>query len=151
VLKRTYGMPRDGTPVSLDLVTGKTTTEADGGLIIQCWTEDRGKRPGEKYDWRSRVTIPGGGLVISDKEFDFIAPENGYTPFVEVNMSADRSDWKNDVDLKLFYRLSGGAYGRMTLSLIAGGGHFCVVESFLNPSGSRNLESELSSATRPSQ
>ena len=151
VVKRTHGMPRDGVPVSLDLFTGKTTTEADGGLVIQCWTDDRGKQRGEKYDWHSRVTIPGGGLVISDKEFDFIAPEEGYVPFIEVNMPADRSDWRNDVDLKFFYRLSGGAYGRMTLSLIAGGGHFFVVESFLNPSGSRNLESSVKGATRPSQ
>jgi hypothetical protein len=52
-------------------------------------------------------------------------------------MPADQPDWENDVDLEFF------PTARWTLRedklLITGGDHFCLVESFLNPNGSRNL------------
>jgi hypothetical protein len=120
----------------------------NGNLVVQCWTHDEGKARGQRYDWHCRVTIPGGGIVTTDEEFAFLAPESGYKTAAEINMPADRPDWKSDVDLKFFYRLADGRYGRMTLSMIAGGQHFCMVDSFLNPSGSRNLESDPQQATR---
>ena len=139
-INRSYRIPRDGTPVGIDLATGKTITGGSGNLVVQCWTEDQGKRSGEKYNWRCVVTIPGGGIVATDEEFAFLAPETGYVNSTEINMPADRPDWKNDVDLKFYYHLADGRYGRMTFSMIAGGQHFCMIDSFLNPSGSRNLE-----------
>lgn len=138
-LKRNYLVPRDGTPLRLDLMTGDTRTAGGADLIAQCWTEDEGKPSGARYNWRCRI-VASGGLMITDEEFPFTAPENGYAPFFEIQMPADRPDWKNDVDLKFFYRLADGRYGRMTFSMIAGGQHFCMVDSFLNPAGSRNLE-----------
>jgi hypothetical protein len=138
-LKQNYSIPRDGTPFGIDLTTGKTTSGGGGDLVVQCWTEDEGKPPGVKYDWHCRVT-PSGGLVATDEEFPFTAPEEGYAPYLEIQMPADRPDWKNDIDLKFFYRLADGRHGRMTFSMIAGGQHFCMVDSALNSSGSRNLE-----------
>ena len=153
VVNRSYRIPRDGTPVRIDLETGKSATgESGGDLTIRCWTADAGKRRGEKYHWRCQLNIPDGGLTLSDKEFDFVAPETGYVTSTEITMPADRPDWKNDVDLRFFFRLHDGRYGRMTFSMIAGGDHFCLVESFLNPSGSRNLESDTERNVRsPSQ
>jgi hypothetical protein len=55
-------------------------------------------------------------------------------------MPANKPDWKDDVDLKFYYRLADGRYGRMTFSMIAGGQHFFMIDSLPNPSGSRNLE-----------
>jgi len=140
VMKRNYGIPRDGTPVSIDLTTGATTTSKSGNLVVQCWTQDAGKRSGEKYDWHCVVSIPGGGAVTNNEEFAFEAPENGYAPSLEIAMPADRPDWRDDVDLKFYYRLADGRYGRMTFSMVAFGHHFCMIDSVLNPSGSRNLE-----------
>jgi hypothetical protein len=139
-LKRNYGIPRDGTPFAIDLVSGQAAKGENGNLVVQCWTEDQGKARGQKYDWRCRVTIPGGGIVTTSDEFAFLAPESSYQQTAEITMPADRPDWKSDVDLKFFYRLADGRYGRMTFSMIAGGQHFCMIDSFLNPSGSRNLE-----------
>jgi hypothetical protein len=92
------------------------------------------------FSWHCLVRIPGGGLVLSDKEFDFEAPESGYVPSTEIKMPAHRQDWQDDVDLKFFYRLADGHYGKMTFSMIAGGRHFCMIDSVLNPSGSPNLQ-----------
>lgn len=140
VMKRNYGIPRDGTPVSIDLATGATSTGENGNVVVRCWTNDQGKQSGEKYEWRCVVTVPGGGVVLTDEEFAFLAPESGYKPTAEINMPADVQGWKDDVDLKFYYRLADGRYGRMTFSMIAGGQHFCMIDSLLNPSGSRNLE-----------
>ena len=139
-LNCSYRIPRNGTPVGIDLTTGKAVTGGSGNFVVQCWTDDQGKRSGQRYDWHCLVTIPSGGLVLSDEEFAFLAPENGYALTNEIVMPADRPDWRNDVDLKFFYRLANGRYGRMTFSMIAGGDHFCMIDSVLNPSGSRNLE-----------
>ena len=138
-LKQNYRVPRDGTPLEIDLTTGKATIRGGGDLVVQCWTEDEGQPSGAKYDWHCRVT-PSGGFVATEEQFPFTAPDQGYAPAAEVQMPADRPDWKSDVALKFYYRLADGRYGRMTFSMIAGGQHFCMVDSFLNPSGSRNLE-----------
>jgi hypothetical protein len=107
---------------------------------VQCWTEDQGKRSGQKYNWHCVVTIPSGGAITNDDEFPFEAPEKGYFPSLEIAMQANHPDWTSDVNLECFYRLADGRYGRMTFSMIAGGDHFCMIDSFLNPTGSRNLE-----------
>lgn len=139
-IKQNYHVPRDGTPLGINLTTGKAEMGGSGDLVVRCWTDDQGKPSSAKYDWHCIVTIPGGGLVLSDKEFAFLAPENGYVSTNEIAMPADRPDWRNDVDVKFFYELPNGDYGRMIFSMIAGGQHFCMIDSLLNPTGSRNLE-----------
>jgi hypothetical protein len=139
-LKQNYRIPRDGTPLAIDLTTGKTTTGQDGNLVVQCWTKDDGKRPGERYDWRCVVSIPGGGAIETEDEFAFQAPESGYVPSIEIDMPADQPNWQDNADLKFYYQLADGLYGRMTFSMIAGGHHFCMINSVFNPNGSRNLE-----------
>ena len=139
-LNHSYRIPRDGTPVSIDLVSGANTTGENGNLVVRCWTKDQGKKSGEKYDWRSVVSVPGGGIVLTDEEFPFSAPESGYKPSIEINMPEDKAHWQSEGNLKFYYRLADGRFGRMTFSMIAGGQHFCLIDSVLNPSGSRNLE-----------
>jgi hypothetical protein len=139
-VKQNYRVARDGTPLGINLTTGKAAIGGSGDFVVQCWTDDQGKPSGAKYDWRCVVTIPGGGLVPSNEEFTFLAPENGYALTNEIAMPASRTNWTSDVDLKFYYRLADGRYGRMTFSMIAGGQHFCMIDSLLNPTGSRNLE-----------
>jgi hypothetical protein len=79
-------------------------------------------------------------MVPTDEEFPFVAPEDGYTLTNEIAMPTGRTNWTSQVDLKLYFRLADGRYGRMKFSMIAGGQHFCMIDSVLNPSGSRNLE-----------
>jgi hypothetical protein len=138
--KRNYRIPRDGTPVAIDVVTGASTPGENGNLVVRCWTNDEGKRSGQKYDWHCVITIPGGGAISTDEEFPFLAPETGYKSTVEINMPAYLPDWKDDVDLKFYHRLADGRYGRMTFSMVAHGQHFCMIDAVLNPTGSRNLE-----------
>jgi len=91
-VKRNYGIPRDGTPVSIDLSTGATATAASGNFVVRCWTQDAGKQSGEKYDWRCTVSFPGGGAATNSAEFAYQAPVSGYTPSLEISMPVDRPD-----------------------------------------------------------
>src|ERR1700733_12338741 len=63
-VKQNYRISRDGTPLKIDLTSGKMATGGNGDFIVQCWTEDPGKRAGQKYDWHCLVTIPDGGLIL---------------------------------------------------------------------------------------
>jgi hypothetical protein len=139
LLKQNHRVARDGTPLELDLLHGRPVPQAD--LKVQCWTSDQGKKSGEKYDWTCVISLPGGGLLESTNEFDFTAPEVGYRPSYQIQMLASEPDgWRNDVEKKLFFKTGNGLYGRMTFAMIAGGDHFCMIQSYINPSGSRNLE-----------
>jgi hypothetical protein len=139
-LKQNYRIPRDGTPVAIDLVTGKTVTGDTSDFIVQCWTDDQGKRSGQKYDWRCLVTIPNGGIVLTDSEFPFLAPETGYVSTNLIAIGAEQQGWTSEISEKFYYQLSDGRYGRMKFSMIAGGDNCFMIDSVLNPSGSRNLE-----------
>jgi hypothetical protein len=136
-----YAIPRDGTPVFVDLLAG-TTNMAVTDLKIQAWTSDGIKDEKYRYDWRARFEVIDGGLQETRGEFDFMAPEDGYEAVYEMDFPRSRGkDWRSDV-AKNFFIISrnGQVYGRIHLRMIAGGDHFCWIEAWLNPSGSRNLE-----------
>jgi hypothetical protein len=84
------------------------------------------------------------------EEFNFLAPEEGYSQSDEIDMprSLDRK-WSGDAGRKYYLSLPGGKYARMEFAMIARGDHFCIVESFLNPSGSRNLEYDSTVQPKP--
>src|SRR5436190_7560971 len=123
--KQNFRVPCDGVPLEIDLKEGCTKRSGEGDLKVQCWTQDAGKRSGEKYDWLCRLTIPGGGLIESTNEFDFLAPESGYQEGYEIQMNEGQQDWKSDVEKRFIYKLPNGTYGRMTFAMIAAGDHFC--------------------------
>lgn len=132
---------RDGKPVEVNLSKCKPVAIGAGHLRVECWTDDAGKPKGAKYDWKCRISVPGGGLRQSTEEFDFEAPLEGYEPFDEIDMPADlESGWGRRAERKYILKLGDGNYARIKFTMIAGGGHFFHLESFLNPSGSRNLE-----------
>jgi hypothetical protein len=135
-----FRTPRDGTPVEISLITGNVVPLGEGNLRVECWTYDQGKH-GEKYDWKCRISVPGGGLIRHMQEFPFLAPLSGYQPSDEIDMSASLDKgWSSSVKRDYFVRLADGKFARVNFEMIAGGDHFFLLESFLNPSGSRNLE-----------
>jgi hypothetical protein len=143
-------IPRDGTPVEVSLRTGKAAPSGQGDLRVQCWTDDQGKTPGQPYNWKCRIAVPGGGIVQYADEFPFQAPLDGYVPTNEICMPATmEATWSRNVKRTYFLRLADGNYARMNFEIVAAGGHFFSLESFLNPSGSRNLEFDPSKAITP--
>lgn len=149
-MQKKFRVARDGTPLEIDLLAGKAVPAGQGHLRIECWTQDQGKKRGEKHDWQCRVSIPGGGMLENTNEFAFLAPESGYQESFEIVMPASLGrEWKKDVQRELYFKLKDGKYGRMTFAMIAAGDHFCMVGALTNPSGSRNLE--FDPAVQPKQ
>jgi len=141
VIRRNFGIPKDGTPVDINLMTGKTSSRGTGDLTVECWTSDVNKDAQGRYDWRMRLSVSDGGVAIrKDPQMDFEAPENGYAETLEVRMPRESAQWRLDSDAEYWIKLRSGVFGRMRLRMTTGGDHFATVAAYINPSGSRNLE-----------
>jgi len=133
---------KDGTPVAIAL----SSTEAHD-VTVRVWTDPEPAT----YAWRMRIEIPGGGLLPYEGEFEFVAPPEGYVSTFEFSMPVEgiNGDWSDECWKYFFVHLPGDHYARMSFRMIARGGHFAVVESYYNPSGSRNLEFDPKKAIAP--
>lgn len=136
-------LPRDGTPTEISLRRERPAAVATGkgDLRVEVWTDDAHKDAQRQYDWRCRITVPGGGLVERAGSFDFAAPVDGYAAVFEQAVSRGDQRWTNGLRKEFFLKLSDGNFARISFQLAAGGDHFVYLVSFLNPKpGSRNLE-----------
>ena len=128
----------DGTPVELDLYKGTQVSAGNDQLKLEFWRDisNMSKQP---FDWKLQISAPGGGLIATDEEFAFLAPESGYQPSVVIDMPATNQVWQGELRTKYYIQLPGGKYGRIDFYLLPYNGVF-TVQSAINPTGSRNLE-----------
>jgi len=130
-------MPRDGTQMNLDLISGKVG--ASGQLQMS-----QIKPPYESWKkataWSFRMEIAGGGFVEENEEFPFEAPASGYQSIIAFDFKADQPDWKTSFK-KSYYIVFGTPprYGRIDIEsdIMWDGAH---ITYSINPDGSRNLE-----------
>jgi hypothetical protein len=136
--ERNFRIPRDGTPLSISLDQGQTHQ-----VILRCWNTDSQRAAGQRqYDWWFEITISNGGLA-PQTGLDSEAPPNGYVPndIVDMPGSLPAEKWHGFIQKSYFIRFDDGIFARAKLEMHAGGDHFVVWESVLNPRpGSRNLE-----------
>lgn len=142
VSSRQYKVPKDGAPFDIDLKTGKPAGVGTGDLRVERWANDQEKDAAGRFDWRCRLSVPGGGLIERNPELDFEAPEDGYRESVEVNMPQSLNEkWQYTKQAEYFLKLKDGSFARAALTMYAGHNNFLVLESYLNPqAGSRKLE-----------
>lgn len=141
VTQRSIHVPKNGMPIEVDLATGKTMGSGRGGLMVECWTDNQNKNAQGHYNWRCRLSVPGGGLVERKDRYLFEAPAEGYITSEEVAMPQSSPEWRKGFDKEYFAKLPDNRYARFTFGLTTGGEHFFVFASYLNPTpGSRNLE-----------
>jgi hypothetical protein len=139
--KKNFPVPKGGTPILVDLATGSISASSKDALRVECWTSDSEKKSGWKFEWKCRVSVPGGGLQIYDEIFPFTAPKDGYVADEIIDMTAtDDPKWSQDVRRKFYVKVADGRFARMEFRMVAHGEHFCQIDSFFNPSGSDNLE-----------
>lgn len=141
VVRRDISIPKDGSPVDVNLRTGKPVAIGQGDIRIECWTADNVRDASGHYEWKARIIAPGGGLAQQrSTELEVTAPETGYESMIEVAMPQASPDWRCDHDAHYWVRLRDQTYARMRLRITTAGDHFVSISSYLNPSGSRNLE-----------
>jgi hypothetical protein len=128
----------DGTPVAIDLLKGAQVPAGDGQLKLEFW-RDISNMNIQPFNWKLQLSALGGGLVETDEEFDFQAPESGYQPSIVIDMPATNQNWQGEVRSKYYIQLPDGKYGRIDFYLLPRNGVF-TVQTVINPTGSRNLE-----------
>jgi len=138
------GIPVDGQPVQFDLFGGLKVPSA-GQLIIRFERDPQILSSGDsRYGWTAEIEIPNGGLIVSNDEFMYEAPESGYQEFFKVEMSKTADGWKSTLDQSFYIQLENGKYfGTLTVHLLTFHSPPPIVlnlDMTINPNGSRNLQ-----------
>ena len=126
-------VPKNGTPVIIDIETGKIGTTSANGIKVEAWTQIQGPPSKDPYDWRCRISVPGGGLIERQEQFAFEAPIDGYQEYDEVAMKSTEGSWKKRFEKDYFARLPSGNYARFRFRFTSGGNDFFTMEAYLNP------------------
>jgi len=135
---RDFLLAADGKPTEVSLRDGRLAAAGQGDLKVEFQAGQALDNSPSKISWKCRVTVPGGGLIETTEEFPFLAPENNYTGSDE--WSVGTTNWTEQVNKKYYVKLPDGNFGRIQLRVIGTTRAFFRLESFLNPTGSRNLE-----------
>ncbi len=144
--RKYFPLPTDGTPVQIDLSTGKqVATGGDLVLALNHVVLPRGALPEPQFDWRARAEVAGGGLIESNQRLMYRAPEAGYAPALTIDMPAAKPDWANSINRSYYVRTRGNLFGRVEVYLNANqrgyDPSYVMLQWWLNPKpGSHNLE-----------
>ena len=148
---KSFQISKDGTPVFIDLINKTVVPATESGIKVECRTEAPEKR-GAPFNWKCRISVPGGGLQPNTNEFGFLAPDGGYVASDEMDMTQPTpTRWQSFATREYFVRTGNGRHGRLSFRMVAGGDHFCFIEGVMNPSGSRNLEFDPAVQLNPTQ
>jgi hypothetical protein len=129
----------DGTPIEIDLLNGQKASAGSGQLKLEFW-RDISEKNARTFDWKLQLSVFSGGLIPTDEEFAFQAPDTNYLPSVLIDMPKTNQPWIGEVRRKYYIQLPDRKYGRIDVYLLPYNGVF-TIKSAVNPSGSRNLES----------
>ena len=130
-------VPRDGTPVILDVLQRKV---GDSGQIQISENKPDQSSWKQATTWSFQLQIPDGGFVEAHDEFHFEAPDEGYQSVVNFQFQKDSTNWAENIN-KTYYIEFGNPpqYGLFQVQTgISYGG--AIITYAINPSGSRNLE-----------
>ncbi|MES2568586.1 MAG: carboxypeptidase-like regulatory domain-containing protein [Verrucomicrobiota bacterium] len=140
-----YRLSSDGSPVHIDLVTGKTVPS--GGDLIVSLTHQikRENIQLDRYDWEAKIEVVDGGLIEVNEAVTnmFLAPEDGYVSSILVKMPEAREDWTSIYKKAFYIRSRGKLYSRIDFemqTIPSNKESYVGIVSWQNPSGSRNLE-----------
>ncbi len=130
-------------PVCFDLVKGKTAkTGGDLCVAVQRQAPVAGQ---DRYAWSVALRAPSGGLIVTSDKFLYRAPATGYQSELTLETTADQPNWSPVRTVSVYLKTrNGGAFARAVIDIgtSADSRPWCAVSvrSFLNPSGSTNLE-----------
>ncbi len=138
-----YGVVPDGRSYAIDMLNEKKIERGGTGDFKVSISRPMQIIAGAKYDWSCVVEGIGGGVIETQDEFMYRAPETGYQPRYEVNVSANDPQWSDRAKRQLYLKSQDGkVYARLEVEIFASYQDTAVfsVKYYANPSGSRNLE-----------
>ena len=141
LVENSADLPKNGTPVMIDMALGSASTRGD--VKVECWVQDEGVDTSvyNPYDWSCVISVPGGGLVERTDPLDFTAPIGDYRASDEIQMPKTADKWRQQVTKEYFIMRPDGTFGRVQIRVVTGAYNFVRFESYMNPEkGERNLQ-----------
>lgn len=140
-----WGIIPDGRTYTMDFIRQmKLESENTSGDIRFRLMRPAQIKPREKFDWSFEIEVVQGGVIQTQDDFMYSAPETGYQSKYEFSMSTNNPSWKREMDGMQFYFQSrnGSVYGQFTVDIIPDYNEQSVfdVKFSANPNGSRNLQ-----------
>jgi hypothetical protein len=138
-----YGIDSDGGAYTIDLLSGKKIKGAAEGDLRVFIKRPNGVGQRDKYRWSFSIEAIQGGLLESDDEFMYLAPQSNYEHKIEMNFNPDDSTWAPFVKKQFFLRSRNGQiYGRAQVEIdsIYNVHSAFQIDYAINPNGSRNLQ-----------
>ncbi len=133
------GLACDGTPRKFDVLTGRRDT---GDLVVTLTRNPVNIDRSKPFDWNLTLGIAEGGLIEIADPYPNQAPISGYQSSIAINMPTGTKGWTASL-VRSYYIFDGKNYSRITINIMANyqppPTHF-EIDSYVNPSGSRNLE-----------
>jgi hypothetical protein len=137
-------IPYDGTPAEFDLTTGMETDNGDFKITLSR-SPLKIRRGRDKYNWTLKVEMATGGLMPENDPYPYWAPDMGYKSFFQTSMSSNEVPWSAEFRQDFYFKSSQNIYGRLFIDLSTDSMRpdtGISIEAWVNPSGSRNLESD---------
>jgi hypothetical protein len=138
-----FGIIPDGRPYTLDLLLGKKLEGATEGDLRISMARPSGVEQKDKFQWTFSMEAIDGGLVQTNDEFMYLAPDSGYESKFEVQLNPAEPTWTQFLKKSFFVRSRNGkVHGRIELQADAIFNDHSAVEInyTVNPGGSRNLQ-----------
>lgn len=150
--RRAFKLPPDGTPVRIDLATGKKVPTG-GDMIVTL--QQPIAQPGQRlthYPWTAKIAADG--LQESALKLMYLAPENGYVPALTYGEKGDERVQERHVEKSFYLKTRDGRYARGRMDFTSDTnpdrGSYVGLTWWLNPKpGSRNLEFDPKKAVSP--
>jgi hypothetical protein len=138
-----FGFQPDGRVYTLDLLNDIKTEGENSGGDLRIKFQRPPIKPNEMYSWTLEISAVDGGLVETTDEFTYLAPESGYQPQVNFETNSISPSAMPDL-VKSYYFTSRNSqkYGVVHLQIYSDyrGQSAILVDSSVNPNGSRNLQ-----------
>lgn len=130
---------------SLYFLEGRSAFGADENSDLIVSIVKLGEKRGISFDWSIALRSPGGGILESDDEFLYRAPESGYANDFTIGKMADDPNWTKLIPGRKLYLFSANseiyASARMKIRAFPDGRVRVDLNLLINPEpGSRNLE-----------
>ncbi len=144
-------VPYDGSAATFDLLAGKKSSAGELRVALTR-TPAQVKRGVDRFDWNVRLEMAGGGLAETADAYQYLAPDAGYQTALVFAQSKNDTKWTQRLTKTFYLRTAKGQYGRVLIDLTMDSERADTgisVETWLTPSGSRNLEFDESKQIKP--
>ena len=135
-------VPEDGVSAYYDILKGIKVQEG-GDIKITLKRTQIGFDSRPRYDWVATIESLSGGVILSDDELMYRAPESGYKLTTSIILPKGLA-----LKVVYFYLKIESIYARVTTTFrfpaSDSKGEIDYLEAYINPTGSRNLEYDSS-------